>query len=194
VALVILLPELVILTGMIVARPCPSDRILLAGLLWGLLACAAYDAFRLPSIYAAGWWQDFFGSVGGWATGTRSNYLVGYLWRYAGDGGGISVVFFALATTLGVETWLRRHTIALAVAYAICPVWMGLVMTDWLAAPSHRLFPLTLSTIILSLVGHLIYGSVLGFGYWKSRHLAAAWPLSLRARHISPSILSPGVW
>jgi hypothetical protein len=173
----------------------------LAGFLWGVLACAGYDAFRLPTIYAAHWWNDFFGSVGGWATASRSSFLVGYVWRYAGDGGGIAVVFFALAATLGAARWRTRTTIVFAVGYAVCPVWSGLVLTDLLAPGGRELFALSATTLVLSLVGHLIYGAILGLGYYKSRRLESYWPLQLALsgakgsvfhtitadRHVAPS-------
>jgi hypothetical protein len=180
VAVVVLLPLIFGLAALVAARPHLSDRLLLAGFAWGLLACAGYDAFRLPTIYAAHWWRDFFGSVGGWATASHSNTLVGYLWRYIGDGGGIALPFFALGATLGAAAWPRRTTIAAAVTYAVCPVWTGLVLTDLLAPDGRRLFPLTAATLTLSLVGHLIYGAIMGLGYWHSRHLQAFWPIRLR--------------
>jgi hypothetical protein len=165
----------------VLGRPHRSDRVVLAGFLWGLLACAGYDAFRLPSIYSLHLWGDFFGSVGGWATGSESNYLVGYLWRYVGDGGGIAVAFFALAATLRIASWPRQRIIALAVGFAVCPVWAGLILTDLLAPTGHELFSLSATTLTVSLVGHLIYGLILGYGYWASRSHETYWPLSLTA-------------
>jgi hypothetical protein len=177
VAWALLLPLAIGLGVLVVRRPDTSDRLLLAGFLWGLLACAGYDTFRLPTIYAAHWWNDFFGSVGGWATGSRSSFLVGYLWRYVGDGGGIAVAFFALAATLGAARWRKRTTVVFAVAYAVSPVWSGLVLTDFFAPGGHELFPLSLTTLTLSLLGHLIYGAILGLGYHQSRRLEAYWPV-----------------
>jgi len=179
VSLAVLLPLVVVSAAFVVGRPDVSDRLLLAGFVWGLVACAGYDAARLPTIYLFHWWNDFFGSVGGWATGTRSSFLVGYAWRYVGDGGGIAVAFFALAATVGASAWSRRATIAFAVGYAVLPVWSGLVLTDLLAPRGHELFPLTLTTLVLSLVGHLVYGAIMGLGYWKSRDLEVLWPVRI---------------
>jgi hypothetical protein len=154
------------------------DVLILAAFCWGMLACAAYDAFRLPTIYVAHWWGDFFGSVGGWATGGRPNYAVGYLWRYAGDGGGIAVPFFVLMACLPPAIMAsRRRAVLFGVAYAVCPVWTGLVLTDVLAPAGRELFPLTPATLVLSLGGHLVYGSVLGFGCWHSRRLQRYCPV-----------------
>lgn len=177
VGLGVLLPLLALLAALVVVRPHASDRVLLAGFLWGLVACAGYDAVRLPTVYAFHWWHDFFGAVGGSATGTRSNFIVGYLWRYLGDGGGIAVAFFALAATLGAQAWSRRITVLAGVVYAVCPVWTGLILTDALAPRGRELFPLSPATLALSVGGHLVYGAILGFGYWKSRRLEAVWPL-----------------
>jgi hypothetical protein len=145
------------------------DKSALAGLGWGVAACACYDSFRLPTVYVFHLWGDFFGRVGGWATGTTSNFLAGYLWRYVGDGAGIGVAFFICATALGVASWPRRRIVMLAVAYAVCPVWTGLMLTDAFAPAGKALFPLDAETFLLSLAGHLIYGAVLGYGFSVSR-------------------------
>jgi hypothetical protein len=193
VALFVLLPLVAVLALFVAARPHCSDRVVLAGFLWGLLACAGYDALRLPTVYVAHWWSDFFPAVGGWAIGGHSSVLVGYLWRYAGDGGGIAVAFFAIAATLGAGSWPWRRIMALGLAYAVCPVWLGLVLTNVLAPGGRQLFPLSFTTVTLCLAGHLIYGAVLGLGYWKSRHLEGFWPLRL-ADLPQPSVLRPMSW
>jgi hypothetical protein len=97
-----------------------------------------------------------------------------------GDGGGIAVAFFALAATLRAGRWRNGTVIAVAAAYAVFPVWTGLVLTDLFAPHDQRLFPLSLTTLTLSLVGHLIYGAFLGLGYCRSRSLEALWPVQLR--------------
>lgn len=170
VSILFLFPLLGILAVMVISRTLGIDRIALAGFVWGMVACAGYDMFRLPDAYVFHLWGDFFGRIGGWATGTSSNYLVGYLWRYLGDGAGVGVVIFLLAAVIGVSSWPRRRVIGLAVAFAICPVWAGLLVTDMLAPAGRALFPLTATTIVLSLVGHLIFGTVLGYGLWASQN------------------------
>ena len=177
VALFVLLPLVAVLAMFVTARPDRSDRVILAGFLWGLLACAGYDALRLPTVYVAHWWSDFFPAVGGWAAGDNSNVVVGYLWRYVGDGGGIAVAFFVLAATLGAGAWSLRRIMGLGLAYAVCPVWSGLVLTDLLAPGGRELFPISFTTLILALAGHLLFGAVLGFGYWKCRGLEVNWPV-----------------
>jgi hypothetical protein len=115
-------------------------------------------------------WGDFFGRIGGWATGTSSDYLAGYLWRYLGDGAGIGVVVFIQAAALGAASWPRRRVVGFTVAFAVCPVWEGLVLTDGLAPAGRALFPLNATTLALSLAGHLVYGTILGYGLWLSQH------------------------
>ena len=193
VGLFVLLPLLEALLVLIIARPDRSDRLILAGFLWGLVACAGYDAFRLPTIYFFHLWKDFFGAVGGWAVGGNSNFLVGYIWRYVGDGGGIAVAFFAVAATLGAGGWARRRVVGFAIVYAVCPVWTGLILTDLIAPGGRALFPISLATLTCSLIGHLIYGAILGVGYWSSRGLETLWPIRLNslAKLSLPSVVSP---
>ena len=108
--------------------------------------------------------------IGGWAVGTSSDYLAGYFWRYLGDGAGIGVVVFILAAALGAASWPRRRVVGLTVAFAVCLVWAGLVLTDGFAPAGRASFPLNATTLALSLAGHLIYGAVLGYGLWLSQH------------------------
>jgi hypothetical protein len=114
-------------------------------------------------------WGDFFGRVSGWATGTSPDYLAGYLWRYLGDGAGIGVVVFIQAAAIGISSWPRRHVVGFTIAFAVFPVWTSLALTDGLAPPGRALFPLTATTLTLSLAGHLIYGAILGCGLWASQ-------------------------
>ena len=164
-----LFPLLGILAVVVVFKPADMDRTALAGFAWGMLACAGYDLFRLPNVYVFHLWGDFFGRIGGWATGTSSNYRAGYLWRYLGDGAGIGIVVFLLAAVIGVSSWPRRRVIGFTIAFAVCPVWAGLVLTDGLAPAGRALFPLNATTLALSLAGHLVYGAVLGYGLWASQ-------------------------
>lgn len=99
-----LFPLLGVVAILMVFKPADIDRAALIGFAWGVLACAAYDLFRLPGVYVFHLRGDFFGRIGGWATGMHSNYLAGYLWRYFGDGAGIGVVVFIHAAVIGVAS------------------------------------------------------------------------------------------
>jgi hypothetical protein len=167
-----LFPLLGILAVQVISKPAGIDKTALAGFAWGVVACAGYDLFRLPNVYVFHLWGDFFGRIGGWATGTSSNYLAGYLWRYLGDGAGIGVVVFLQAAVIGVSSWPRRRIVGFTVAFAVCPVWAGLVLTDALAPAGRALFPLNATTLALSLGGHLVFGAILGYGLWAWQDLA----------------------
>ena len=80
---------------------------------------------------------------------------------------------------MGVGRWPKRRIVLAGVAYGICPVWSGLILTDALAPSGQALFALTPTTVILSLVGHLIYGTVLGFGCWQTRTLHKLCPVRI---------------
>ena len=76
----------------------PEDRLVLEGLRWGILATLVYDVFRLDTVALLGWWGDFIPTMGSWLIDVDPSSRVlggvaGYVWRYAGDGGGLGVVF-----------------------------------------------------------------------------------------------------
>lgn len=168
-------------------KPAGIDRTARAGFAWGVVACAGYDLFRPPNVYVFHLWGDFFGRIGGWATGTSSNNLAGYLWRYLGDGTGIGVVVFSRRPS-SVSSWPRRRLVGFTVAFAVCPVWAGPVLTDGVAPAGRALFPLNATTLVSSLAGHLIYGAILGYGLWAWQ-VRAGRDLSLAAEPSSAASL-----
>ncbi|HEY6796914.1 MAG TPA: hypothetical protein VI248_19765 [Kineosporiaceae bacterium] len=147
------------------------------GFLYGLAAVTAYDTMRLPLVFS-GIWPDFIPRLGGWIDGRGgSNIVAGYAWRYLGDGGGIGLAFFTACGLIGVwqYPWLSRRPIQLGIAYGVF-IWSGLLATVALTSRGAKmLFPLTPTSIGLSLAGHLIYGGVLGVGL--HRRILAADPL-----------------
>ncbi|GAA4746048.1 hypothetical protein [Actinomycetospora chibensis] len=169
-----------------VFSPAGEERLLLAGAMWGVLATLVYDAVRLDTVYLLGWWGDFIPRVGTWILGSGPaadagssvvGAVVGYLWRYVGDGGGIGVAFFVLVAATGLRRWGERATVAASVTFAVFPVWTGLVATVALAPRGQQqMFPLTPATVLLSLVGHLVFGLVLGLGCARCRRLEEYWP------------------
>jgi hypothetical protein len=100
------------------------------------------------------------------------------------------VVFFALAATLRAGSWSYPKVVGVAVGYAVCPVWAGLIVTDLLAPAGRQLFPLSLTTVSLSLIGHLIFGAILGHGYWMSRRQEKHWPVTSATVHQLPALLA----
>ena len=162
--------------------PAGEERLIVRGLGWGVVATLVYDVVRLDTVYLLGWWGDFIPTVGAWIldSGTApgvADGMVGYLWRYAGDGGGIGVTFFVLAAVTGLHRQGTRRTVVAAVVFAVVPVWAGLIGTVALAPRGQSLmFPLTPVTLTLSLVGHLVFGLVLGLGCARCGDLRGLWP------------------
>ena len=195
-AALIIVPLLIGIAVHSLFAPHPSDRIAGAGFLWGMAACVIYDVFRLDTVYLLGLWGDFIPTMGSWVTGGRAGawdgVVVGYLWRYVGDGGGIGIAFFILAVAVGLGRFRRRVVLLVGVGFAVFPVWTGLIATVALAPRGEELmFPLTPTTVILSLVGHLIFGVVLGLGFWHSRGVQDLWvwgPAG-RAARTTPGLL-----
>jgi hypothetical protein len=178
---VVIIPLAAILVVLCVFAPHPVDRIVGHGLFWGMFACLVYDVFRLDTVYLLGLWGDFIPRMGTWVhagSDPRTGAIVGYLWRYLGDGGGIGIAFFLLALAFGLQHRSRRTVLVAFVAFAVAPVWAGLIGTVALSpGGQQKMFPLTPTTIVLSLIGHLIFGLVLGLGFLRARaRLARHWP------------------
>lgn len=180
-AALLVIPLATALATLTVFDPHPGDRVIAHGVVWGVVACAVYDVFRLDTVYLLGLWGDFIPTMGTWITGHPDDLLggavVGYLWRYIGDGGGIGLTFFVVASVCGLQRCSRVQVVLAAVGFAVAPVWAGLVGTVALAPRGEELmFPLTPTTVSLSLIGHLIFGVVLGLGFWHSRSVQVHWP------------------
>ncbi|WP_433787410.1 hypothetical protein ACQPX6_11405 [Actinomycetospora sp. CA-101289] len=177
---VVPLTLVVLLLGLF--APVPEDRLVVAGVVWGVLATLVYDAVRLDTVYLLGLWGDFIPTVGTWivdvdAGSSAVGAIVGYLWRYVGDGGGIGVAFFVLVAATGLRRWGQRATVAAAVVFAVFPIWTGLVATVAIAPRGEQqMFPLTVTTVSLSLLGHLVFGLVLGLGCARCGRLEEYWP------------------
>lgn len=181
-AALVVLP-LTVATGLLVLfDPLAEERIVLRGAVWGAFATAVYDVFRLDTVYLLGWWGDFIPTMGTWVVGAGPDEVAvgavaGYLWRYAGDGPGIGAVFFVLVAATGLRRLGRARLVGVAVAFAVFPVWAGLIATVGIApGGQQQMFPLTATTVPLSLIGHLIFGVVLGLGCARAPDLERDWP------------------
>jgi hypothetical protein len=133
--------------------------IAVTGFVFGLIAVALYDLFRVPFIMA-GIWGDFIPSIGTWLVPDGNPHpIIGYLYRYIGDGGGMGMGFVALYPLL------RRmigNPILCGIGYGIF-IWGGLLATLFLAPRGQELlFHATPLILTLSGTGHVIYGAVLG--------------------------------
>ncbi len=180
-AALLVIPLAAVIVGLSIFDPHPEDRVILHGFLWGIVACALYDVFRLDTVYMLGWWADFIPTMGTWIIGDGATKAagawVGYLWRYLGDGGGIGVAFFVGAAFVGLHRRPAKQVVGVAVAFAVFPVWAGLIATVWIAPKGQSMmFPVTPVTLTLSLIGHLIFGLVMGLGFVKTRSAERFWP------------------
>ncbi|MCU1455230.1 MAG: hypothetical protein JWN46_3376 [Acidimicrobiales bacterium] len=163
---VLVLPTLAV-TVVVLARDRQLRHVWLRGLMAGLIAVTVYDLFRLPLV-ALGVWEDFIPRIGRWALGGhRGNWVLGYVWRYFGDGG-LMGVCFVVASRPGQPT---RTRVAHGTIFGTV-VWVNLMAVAVVERNAHTgLFPVTPTTVAASLVGHLIYGVVLG---WASARLDPA--------------------
>ena len=162
-ALFLVIP-LAILTMVLMAHGSPESVWALKGLIAGLVAVSAYDAMRIPMIIA-GVWPDFIPHLGGWVLGIdRGDLFIGYLWRYLGDGGGIGMAFFVFCRLVAAvrPSLITAQPMLLSIGYGIF-IWFGLCATVVVIPNgSNMLFAMSPVNFTLSLVGHLIYGAVLG--------------------------------
>jgi hypothetical protein len=180
----VILPLATAVVVLAAVAPHPTDRIVGRGLVTGMVACLIYDSFRLFTVYALGWMGDFIPTMGTWITGDpdpRTGAAVGYLWRYLGDGGGLGVAFWIIAFAVGMDRWSGRpaRIVITAVGFAVFPVWTGLIATAAMADRGEEmLFGLTPANISITLIGHVIFGLVLGIGFVRScRHCKEwTWP------------------
>jgi hypothetical protein len=176
----IVIPTALVLLVLGIFVPMPEDKLVLAGIRWGILATAVYDAVRLDTVGLLGWWADFIPTMGTWLLDIDPSQhvlggIAGYIWRYAGDGGGLGVVFFVGAAATGLRRLGPTVTVAAAVLFAVGPTWGGLMVTVLLPRGQQLMFPLTPTTVSLSLLGHVVFGIVLGLGCLRCRDLEVHW-------------------
>lgn len=161
-----------VLGALIAFAPHRIDMIVGRGLIAGMVACIVYDAARLFAVHVLGLMGDFIPVMGSFVTGepdTAGSAAVGYVWRYIGDGGGLGVAFFVVAFALGIDRWRNVHAVLASVAFAVFPTWAGLMATVALAPRGEEMmFPLSVATVTITLVGHLIFGLVLGLAFLKA--------------------------
>jgi hypothetical protein len=134
-------------------------KLALKGFIIGLLACLFYDCMRFAAI-GLGLWRDFIPGIGMLLLHTnKPDWVIGYIWRYVGDGGFMSVAFVMGYRLLQPKLDVRTAALLFGIV-----IWLCLIGTI-LMVPRGRLFPLTPMTFSLSLLGHVIYGLSIGFLY-----------------------------
>jgi len=155
--LLIVLPAT--LLGIVLSLLFPAyGKLALKGLLIGLIAVFLYDCMRVPFILT-GIWGDFIPKINMLLFNiSQPNLVVGYTWRYIGDGGYMGMAFTVAYCILKPRVDARIAGVAFGLA-----IWVCLLGTLILAPHGQEmLFKLTLTTLSLSLLGHLIYGIALG--------------------------------
>jgi len=152
------LPLLLLAGGVGVRIPFIGKYAVQGGLI-GLLAVFLYDCTRIPFLLLGGW-PDFIPTIAThlWP-GAEPNWIVGYAWRYLGNGGGMGLAFTVAyrMTAPRVSVW------PLAVGYGVA-IWLCLIATLFLMPEGKVLFELTPLTVSISLLGHVVYGAGLALG------------------------------
>ena len=127
------------------------ERVVLAGIGALPVTLIAATAFRVGFIAVGLVQHDPIRHIGA-ALHLRPVWVVGYTWRYVGNGGGLAVAFFALG--------LRGVRAGALYGLAVCT---GLLVTLAVSPDGQALlFPLNPATVVMATGGHLIYGTVLG--------------------------------
>ncbi len=134
------------------------------GYLMGLVAVACYDCVRI-SFILLGWMDDFIPKIGGMLLGDGDQHLViGYLWRYLGNAGGMGMAF-----VVGFSLLKHRFRVLKMFGEMKCAiffgvaVWSCLIVTLVLSPNGEDLmFEITFSSLLLSLIGHVVFGYTLG--------------------------------
>jgi hypothetical protein len=170
-----------VLATLIAFAPHKIDMIVGRGLIAGMVACIVYDGARLFAVHVLGLMGDFIPVMGSFVTGepdTAGSAAVGYVYRYLGDAGGLGVAFFVVAFAIGIDRWKNVNAVLAAIAFSVFPTWAGLMATVALAPRGEeRMFPLNAATVIITLVGHLIFGLFLGLAFLKApRGERSGWP------------------
>ena len=156
-ALIMVVPSVVLGIGLAFRFP-SYGKLAIKGLFIGLIAVFPYDCMRVPFIML-GIWGDFIPKISTWLLHTpQSNWIVGYVWRYLGDGGFMGMAFTVAYGAFKPRVGVRTAALGFGIA-----IWLCLLATLILAPHGEAmLFKLTLTTLSLSFLGHLIYGASIG--------------------------------
>jgi hypothetical protein len=123
-----------------------------AGLLAGVVAVACYDLVR-GAFVVAGLMNDPIPTIGRMALADpEASPLWGYAWRFVWNGGAMGIAFAMLP--------FRGSRAGALFGLFVC----GCLFATLAASPiaQHRFLVLSSANIAIALVGHLVYGTVLG--------------------------------
>lgn len=162
-SLILVIPALLIAIGLSCYHRC-YGRLMLQGYFMGIIAVTCYDFVRIP-FTMAGWMDDFIPKIGIMLVGDSEHHaIVGYLWRYLGNGGGMGMAFVG-AFTLLRDRFLALRLLGVRKAALLfgCFVWACLIVTLKISPQGEDLmFAMTPTSLLLSLIGHLVFGFTLG--------------------------------
>lgn len=149
----------ILLTGAICFWNANLRREVLNGFISGLIAVTLYDLTRLPFVFT-GLWPDFIPKIGKYLLeNPDAHWSVGYCWRYIGNGGGMGLAFCLLFPFIFDKSVSRtKGGVIFGAGVYTC------LLITLFASPSGTtyLFKPCLLSASVGLMGHLVYGYVLG--------------------------------
>ncbi|AUX43509.1 uncharacterized protein SOCE26_049580 [Sorangium cellulosum] len=133
-------------------------RVAARGYLFAIAGVLMYDVTRAP-FSLLGDWSDFVPNIGALLLHREEPHTaLGYTWRWLGNGGGMGLAFVMVYPLVA----RRRDVVQSALVYGVA-VWSCLVLTLLLAPRGEQiLFELTPKNLASTLIGHLVFGGVIG--------------------------------
>lgn len=162
-SLVLVIPALAVALGLGCYHP-GYGRLMLRGFFMGIIAVTCYDCVRIP-FTMVGWLDDFIPTIGVMLVGEGDHHvIVGYLWRYLGNGGGMGMAFAgAFAILRGRFLVLRLLGEQKSALLFGSFVWACLIVTLKISPHGEEImFVMNPTSLLLSLIGHLVFGFTLG--------------------------------
>lgn len=133
-------------------------RAAMAGFVAGIIAVSLYDCSRMPFLLCG--WGDFIPRIGAWLKSCATDDAqIGYAWRYLGNGGGMGIAFFILLLQFGISKRLLLAGLLFGLFVFGCLMTTLLLFKD----AQELMFRITPLSFAGSLVGHIVYGLVLGY-------------------------------
>ena len=158
---VLVLPSFLLILNQI-SKADKFASFLLKGWISGLIAVFIYDLSRIPFMMYG--WGDFIPTIGDWLLGTENtNPIVGYAWRYFGNGGGLGISFAVLSYAFNWNSRMILKGFLFGMFVWFC-LDLLLIYTE---NGQNLMFKLTPLSVTGSFVGHFVYGVVLGFMFSK---------------------------
>ena len=150
-AVAVLVPALCVLAVLVIVNDA-ALRLTIRAVGIGVVATLVYDLLRWMFLLSGWMDRDPIPHIGV-GLNLTPGWLFGYLWRFLGNGGGLAMVFFASGA--------RGTRAGIAWGLFVCA---GLLAVLALSPNGEAvLFPLGPATYAVAIVGHIIYGGVLGY-------------------------------